>query len=795
MWPVKLIPFLSSRYFLILGVLLFQICFSSCRIVETYSTDSTSTTSDAGASPTPTTSVQAPSSLSYASNPATYTQLVAITNNTPSSSGGAPTSYSVNPSLPAGLSLNTSTGVISGTPTGTQSATNYTIAASNSTGSTQATLSITINASPDTPTVSSVSPSSGPLEGGTSITITGTNFQSGATVTFGSGSCTSVSIASATSITCRTPANSSGSFTVSVTNSNTLSGNKANAYTYAEAPTVISTSTLKLWLKADAITGLSDNQLVSSWTDSSENGNTMTQSTSINKPTYKTGIVNSKPVVRFAAASATQVLGPLNMNITPSAFTYMVVAKNADTHSMNNAGTLLSATGFGTTYGKNALAITTTTGNIVFGALAVAFATWEKVWTDFTGFHLITLIVPTTGTSQNAKIYFDGVFLDNIAIDSGGAWDTFTVGAESNRIGHFFNGDIAEILVYSSALSDADREANENYLNTKYKILPPRILATSRWSGSTSGGTTLTVRGAGFDPGSTVTLDTTNCTPTTYVSNSELTCVTPAHAAGLVNVKVTKTDAQTTTANSCYRYQSTVNTNPPDLTGLKLWLKPDSVSGLSDGNKMHYLFDSSSNKNDLYIPTVSNTKTDSRRPLFKTAILNSLPVVRFSTAQTLGPLNMNTTPTAFTYIIVAKNSDNHSMNNAGTLISTSGTGTAYGKNVLAITTTTGNTLFGTLGTATSWNGTWNTTAFHTAVIIVPTTGTSQAVKFYFDSINQGDLTTDSGGVWDKFTVGAESNLVGHFLNGDIAEVIIFTTALSDADRTAIQSYINAKFGL
>ncbi len=68
----------------------------------------------------------------------------AISNNTPSSSGGAVVSYSISPALPAGLSFNTSTGVISGTPTAVSLATDYTVAATNSGGSTNATVNITV---------------------------------------------------------------------------------------------------------------------------------------------------------------------------------------------------------------------------------------------------------------------------------------------------------------------------------------------------------------------------------------------------------------------------------------------------------------------------------------------------------------------------------------------------------------------------------------------------------------------------------------------------------------------------
>jgi hypothetical protein len=86
----------------------------------------------------------APSALSYSSNPATYAKDTAITDNMPTSSGGAVVSYSVSPALPAGLTLNTSTGIISGTPTTLTEASNYTITATNTGGSTTASLSIAV---------------------------------------------------------------------------------------------------------------------------------------------------------------------------------------------------------------------------------------------------------------------------------------------------------------------------------------------------------------------------------------------------------------------------------------------------------------------------------------------------------------------------------------------------------------------------------------------------------------------------------------------------------------------------
>ncbi|MBL0313930.1 MAG: putative Ig domain-containing protein [Holophagaceae bacterium] len=89
--------------------------------------------------------IQPPSTLTYSSAAAVYTKGTAIAANTPSSGGGAVVSYSVSPALPAGLGLSTGTGVISGTPTAITAAASYTITATNSGGSTTASVSITVN--------------------------------------------------------------------------------------------------------------------------------------------------------------------------------------------------------------------------------------------------------------------------------------------------------------------------------------------------------------------------------------------------------------------------------------------------------------------------------------------------------------------------------------------------------------------------------------------------------------------------------------------------------------------------
>src|ERR1039458_1406067 len=77
--------------------------------------------------------------------------------------------------------------------------------------------------------------------GGTAVTITGTNFVTGATATFGGTAATNVVVVNSTTITATTPAGSAGAVTVTVTVSG-QSGSLANGFSYILPPTVSSVS-------------------------------------------------------------------------------------------------------------------------------------------------------------------------------------------------------------------------------------------------------------------------------------------------------------------------------------------------------------------------------------------------------------------------------------------------------------------------------------------------------------------------------------------------------------------------
>jgi plastocyanin len=82
---------------------------------------------------------------------------------------------------------------------------------------------VLVSSSPP-PTITKVSPKRGPAAGGTSVTITGTNFTGATGVNFGATKAASFTLNSATSITAVSPAEPPGRVEVTVTTPNGTSG-------------------------------------------------------------------------------------------------------------------------------------------------------------------------------------------------------------------------------------------------------------------------------------------------------------------------------------------------------------------------------------------------------------------------------------------------------------------------------------------------------------------------------------------------------------------------------------------
>lgn len=261
-------------------------------------------------------------------------------------------------------------------------------------------------------------------------------------------------------------------------------------------------SGLKLWVKADAnvysdagSTPAVNDDPVQQWNDQSGIGYNLSQATSGQRPLLKTNVLNSLPILRFDG-SDDQIVGATGTFAAANQpLTYFIVLKKADTTNKvpMSGGTgafLFNWSGStGDAYAGTSLTFTCTITN------------WNIIGVVFNG---ASSIVRCNGaeTTGNAG--------------SGAFGATVTVGSYP---GFPWNGDIAEVIIYDSALGSTDRASVDDYLNAKYAVFsggdttPPTL---SSPVGTATGTTTATI-GATTDEGNGTMYGvvTTNSTPPT----------------------------------------------------------------------------------------------------------------------------------------------------------------------------------------------------------------------------------------------------------------------------------------
>ena len=147
-------------------------------------------------------------------------------------------------------------------------------------------------------------------------------------------------------------------------------------------------------------------------------------------------------------------------------------------------------------------------------------------------------------------------------VDSGTSnWTGWNPGSGSTK-GTFvsslgLSGDT--VLAYTTYNGAAIRKYSGNVTP------PPAVTAVSPTSGSTAGGTSITITGTNFGNGSTVTVGGSACTSVSVVSATSITCTTPAGSAGTASVVVTS-GGQSNAANSLFTYNVPTTTTTPATT-------------------------------------------------------------------------------------------------------------------------------------------------------------------------------------------------------------------------------------
>jgi len=287
------------------------------------------------------------------------------------------------------------------------------------------------------PNISSISPSSGPSTASTSVTITGTGFNAGATVTIGGSSCSGAAVSGSTTITCTAPPHTAGTFDVVVTNSDGQSDTLPSGFTYTGST-------------APAISGVSPNA------GSDSGGDTIT----IDGANFNTG---AQVLFDTTAGSNAVVSDPNTISVTTPAHpagTANVTVKNADGQS----ATATAAFSFvsSTTSSVSVASITPisgpTTGGTGVTIRGTGFTSGATVTIGGKAATGVTVVNSTTITATTAS---NSVGMAAVSVTSGGVNGTLPAtlnpavnpGFESGTTGWKFGGTGTATVKTSSTLA------------------------------------------------------------------------------------------------------------------------------------------------------------------------------------------------------------------------------------------------------------------------------------------------------------------------------------------------------
>jgi len=363
----------------------------------------------------------------------------------------------------------------------------YLVRVSNGTGGTAAgdyLLSISKNCQRSVlgpaPVLATVAPATGPIAGGTALTLTGTDFSASATVTVGGVACAGVTVTGGTAIDCTTAARATpGVVDVVVTNADLQKATKVGGFTYvAPAPTLTAVNP-----QSGVVSGAS---------------------ASITGTGFFAGAT-----VTFGGVAATAVIVASSTALTLVAPAHAagmvdVVVANADGQS----ATLTN--GYTYTLPAPTLSMVNPAIGTTLGGTSVTI----------TGSNFVT----------GVTVAFDGL---NAVVTNSTATAVF-VTTPAHAAG------AVAVLVTNPDNQSAIQAAAFTFVAPP----SPSIASVSPGNGLSIGGTGINLTGTNFALGAIVELGGVAAMNVVVISATALTATTPAHAAGQVDVVVRNVDNQ-----------------------------------------------------------------------------------------------------------------------------------------------------------------------------------------------------------------------------------------------------------
>lgn len=436
-----------------------------------------------------------------------------------------------------------------------------------------------------TPIISSITPVYGPIAGGTTVTLTGSSFAPGSTVSFGGVAGTGVTVNSPTSITVTSPA-STGAVDITVTNSGGTSATSSlDVFNYLPVPTITGLGTNSGPVAGGssvAITGtgfIAGTIIKFGTTTATSITNSATSITAIT-PTLSAGVYHVTAITP-GGTSATS---------TVDQFTYLTVISISSISPI--AGPLIGGTSV-SIVGTN---FTSTANNVKFGNTAATSVTYNSPTSitavspsglvgvvdvtvsnaggtsatsvsdrfTYTTVPVVSSINPTAGLpAGGTSIVITGSnFTSGSTVTFGGtAAATVTVNSATSITATSPTKAASAVDVIVSTTGGSSATGSADIFTY---IAAPTVTGISVSNGPTTGGTSVTVTGTNFLSGSVAKFGTSTATTTTTNSSTSITAVSPPGITGVCDITiVTSVGTSTVGGADQFTYQSI-----PTITGV-----------------------------------------------------------------------------------------------------------------------------------------------------------------------------------------------------------------------------------
>lgn len=581
-----------------------------------------------------------------------------------------------------------------------------------------------------------------------------------------------------------TPTTSSSIYTsgISVSTTTTL---KAIAVVGADTSTVttayiqidplvqnVPTGGLQVWFKADnGVTTSGSN--VTDWQDMGPSKNNAAQATSSAQPTLTTNAINGHPTVTFDGTDDFLQISA-NLSNFQGANVFIVTKPN---NSSANARFFEFCNG--------------SASNNIYMSQPNSTDVSFYCYSGSSSSNITSTSAVSTSQYQLVEGYQDNngkgqILTDGVLGASGSLNNAAGATRNNNYIGRdqgnsvFFQGEIAEILIYRQTMTELDRYRVRGYLYARYalKVDAPRITPDF---GIFSSAQNVTIEA---NPGATIYYTVDGSTPTT----SSSVYSTPILVSTTKTVKAIAVQSFGTSAVAQSFVQIDSTTSLVSKSGLALWLKADNAVSTS-GSDVTYWRDLSGRANDF------EQTSSGARPTLSTGAVNGLPAIAFNGSaqfmQSVASITDNFTVTGSSIFVVTK--PTAAATNARIVEFTNG---ATNNNVFLSQPSTNGLAFYTYNGSTASSLTDSSAVTIGSYQLLEALQGSSTGWIYKNGVLGATGTLNAPGNATRAT-----NLIGRdysnsvFFQGEIAEILVYSGALTTANRESLESYLYARYAI